>query len=385
MHATRTIGLGLSLATYFTLTSVAWAGTVTVQGNVTALDDVTQIPSVVGSALFDEQFSGEIPVDQYPGMTFGVGEFAMILPGVMEVGEVPDPMYTSPGVFFPAPIPGGGVQQGYILLSGAAVTFADPITQVGMTVGWSSTLYLTVWDQSGVMIGQITWEPEDGDATFLGVDTNGVPIGMLTVGNDDIWAGVAYDDLGPAARSDTWIWGVGAPCQTEADCLDDTWPCTAHECVDGACNYPLTTEPCDDTNACTDVDTCSEGVCAGTQIECADTSICTFDSCDPRVGCSNEPIEGCCLSDEDCPEGQTCLVGSNTCLGGPGDGDGDSTTTTTTGGTDTGEDTGTGDETGPAVDEGDKGCGCSTGAGGGGVALGLLALVVLGGVRRREG
>jgi MYXO-CTERM domain-containing protein len=384
MKSTLSIGLGGSLA-YFMLTGVAWAGTITAQGNVTALDDVAQLPSIVGSALFDEQFSGDIPLDQYPGLTFQVGELTMMLPGVMAAGEVTDPGYTSPGVHFPHPIAGGGVQQNYIILNGGAATFSEPVTQFGMTAGGSATTYITVWDASGALLGQVTWEPEDNDAAFVGLDTMGVPIGLLTVGNDDIWGGVPYDVLGAAARSDTWIWGLAGACASEANCLDDTWSCTAHACTEGACNYSLTTDPCDDDDACTDTDACAEGLCVGVPVDCSDGNVCTFDSCHSQDGCSNEPIEDCCLSDEDCPEEQTCLVGSNTCVGGPpDDDDDDDTTTTTESDTDTGDDEiGTSDETGPALDEGDRGCGCSAREHEGGAALGLLALVLLGGASRR--
>lgn len=384
MKPTLSIGLAGSLA-YFLLTNIAWAGTLTAQGNVTALDDITQIPSVTGSALFDEEPSGDIPLDQYPGISFQTGELTMMLAGVVEMGEAQGPTYANLGIHFPKPIAGGGVHNGYMILRGGAVTFSDPVTQFGLTAGSSTTTHITVWDVNGVMLGQVTWEPED-DATFVGIDTMGVPIGLLTVGSDDVWAGDPYDDLGAVSRSDTWIWGVDAPCQTEAGCLDDAWSCTAHACTDGVCNYPATTDVCDDLDACTEMDTCSEFLCAGVPISCDDFNICTFDSCDARTGCSNELVEDCCLSDEDCPEEQTCLLGSNTCVGGPPDDEGDTTTTTTDSGTDTGDDEigTTDDETGPAVDGTDKGCACSAETGGGTALLGLLALVLLGGVSPRR-
>jgi MYXO-CTERM domain-containing protein len=307
-----------------------------------------------------------------------------MLPGVMEAGEVPDPAYTSPGVHFPYPIAGGGVQQGYLIVSGGAATFAEPITQFGLTAGGSATTHITVWDVNGVMLGQVTWTPEEGDAAFVGIDTMGEPIGLLTVGSDDIWAGEPYDDLGAAARTDTWMWGLGGPCADASDCLDDTWSCTAHACNAGACEYAATIEACDDLDACTEMDTCSEFLCAGVAVDCSDGNVCTFDSCDARTGCSNEPIEGCCLSDEDCPEGEMCLIGSNTCFGGPPD-DTTTTTTTTDEGTDTGNDeVDESDETGAPIDEADRGCGCSAREREGGAMIGLLALIVLGASTRRR-
>ena len=128
-------------------------------------------------ALFDEMFQGIIPADQYPGMTFHTGEFAMINPLIMEMGEVPDPRWTSPGVHFPDPVAGGGVQNGYICQAGGAVTFADPITQFGLTAGGSHALYITAWDANFVIIGQVTWQPAEGDSAFARIDTMGVPFG----------------------------------------------------------------------------------------------------------------------------------------------------------------------------------------------------------------
>lgn len=393
MIATRTFARAVAgpLA-YFILISTAAAGTITAQGNVTALDHVSQLPSVTGIALFDGTFGGVIPLDEYAdvGLTFHTGELDMIFPGVSEAGEVPDPVYTSPGVFFPYPIAGGGVQLSSIIYNGGAVTFADPVTQFGLTAGGASVVHITAWDEMGVLIGAVTWEPEDIEAAFVGIDTMGVPIGLLTVGNDDIFGGEEYDDLGVAANTDSWMWGVAGPCQSAADCFEDGWSCTANTCESGACEYSLTEDPCDDGNACTETDTCVEGMCVGVTVDCADTNVCTHDTCNPNSGCSNTPIDDCCLSDEDCPEGSTCLLGSNTCVGGPpppppppDDDEGDPDPS----------DSETGSDTGPAAEEG-GGCGCSTdrgagftpgGPGFGGALLGLLGLVLLGlGLGRRR-
>jgi PKD repeat protein len=47
---------------------------------------------------------------------------------------------------------------------------------------------------------------------------------------------------------------------------------------------------CDDANACTVVDTCAGGTCAGTTIACDDSDPCTDDSCTPTTGCVFAPI-----------------------------------------------------------------------------------------------
>jgi MYXO-CTERM domain-containing protein len=210
----------------------------------------------------------------------------------------------------------------------------------------------------------------------------GVPIGFLTVGNDDIVGGEPYDDQGAFAQSDSWMWGVAAPCVADTDCFDEGWSCIAHACTDGACGYAYTTESCDDADACTETDTCAEGLCTGTTVNCSDGEVCTFDSCNDQNGCSNEPIENCCHTDEDCPENFECVVSSNTCVPLPPPPPPPPPDETDSGGD---EETESGSETtGPAAEEGRGGCGCSTGSRGGSALLGLLFLSLLGGIRRRR-
>lgn len=385
MQLPRTLSISLTaVPVYLALSGVAAAGTITAQGNVTALDDITQITSITGSALFNEMFQGVIPADQYPGMTFQTGLFADINPLIMEMGEVPDPRWTSPGVHFPDPIAGGGVQQGYICQAGGAMTFADPITQFGLTAGGSHPLHITAWDANFVIIGQVTWEPEEGDAAFVGIDTMGVPIGFLTVGNDDIVGGEPYDDQGAFALSDNWMWGVAAPCVGDSDCFDDDWACIGHACTDGACSYALTTEPCDDEDACTEADTCLDGACVGSAVNCAIADICMHDTCDDQNGCMYSPIENCCYVDEDCPENSMCVLSSNTCVPVPPPPPPPPPDETDSGGEEESEG---GNETTGAVaeDGGGGGCSCSTrGRGGGGALLGLFAVVLSCGIRRRQ-
>jgi MYXO-CTERM domain-containing protein len=382
MHLARTLSISLTaVPVYLALTSVASAGDITATGNVTALDNITQVTSITGSALFDEMFNGTIPADQYPGMTFHTGEFAEINPLITEMGEVPDPQYTSPGVHFPDPIAGGGVQTGYIIQAGGAVTFAEPITQFGLTAGGSHALYITAWDANMVIIGQVTWQPVEGDSAFVGIDTMGVPIGLLTVGNDDIVAGDPYDDQGAFAQSDNWMWGVAAPCVDETDCFDDNWSCVAHACNAGACTYTNTTEPCDDEDACTEGDICTDGVCTTTPVNCIDDDICTIHGCDARTGCFQNPVEDCCYTDEDCPEEETCLIATNSCEPGPPPPPPPPPDETDSGGE---ESSGGGETTGVAAEDGGGGCGCSTQSRGGTALLGLFVFVMVGGVRRRR-
>ena len=425
----RTLPLSfLGAAVSLIWASPASAGTLTAQGEVVPFTYRQQILDVTGSASFGDGDLEPIPLDAYQdaGMLFHVGPFAQILPGVMEVGEAVQPLAVSGGNYFPAPIGGGGSAQGSHNLNGGVVTFADPVTRFGATASSESTVYVTVWDQNGAMIGQITWEP-DGDAAFIGLDTQGVPIGMLAYGNDDVWNGEAYDSAGDLVVSDSWRWAVPLPCVDASDCENPQNDCVADLCVDGICNYVLTDDaPCWDEDACTVMDTCFNGECIGVDKECDDGIPCTQDFCDGEQGCYHEPDEegsigSCCITDDDCDRDLICPLDTNECAPAPdpGDGDGDPTTTsgdgdgdpttgdgdgdpTTTGdgdpatGDGDGDPTTTGDgdgdpttttggtgETGSSPNvSGDDGCACATDGRDEGVLFGLLGLILLGGIRR---
>ncbi len=71
---------------------------------------------------------------------------------------------------------------------------------------------------------------------------------------------------------------------------------------------------CDDGNACTENDTCSGGICAGTPVNCDDNNACTVDACDPRTGCTHTAVV--------CDDGDACTVDTcdpqNGCVHVPG-------------------------------------------------------------------
>ena len=91
------------------------------------------------------------------------------------------------------------------------------------------------------------------------------------------------------------------------DC-DDGNLCTDDSCDSAVgCVNENNAAPCDDGDACTTGDTCSEGTCAGgAALVCDDRDACTDDSCDPAIGCVNNPI--------DCDDGNLCTV--DTCKKG---------------------------------------------------------------------
>lgn len=122
----------------------------------------------------------------------------------------------------------------------------------------------------------------------------------------------------------------GNPCTAgdkcaAADCVpgvamdcDDGNVCTIEYCdTTSGCQYQNQGGPCDDDNACSSNDTCTAGVCGGTQsIICGDGNPCTQDACDPVTGCTYPELDDVPCSDGNpCTDGDTC--GSGVCLAGP--------------------------------------------------------------------
>ncbi len=99
------------------------------------------------------------------------------------------------------------------------------------------------------------------------------------------------------------------------DCNDDN-ECTNDYCdpETGACvNEPID-KPCDDGNACTVNDMCSNGVCAGEMMDCDDGNVCTDDSCNPDTGtCEHSYNSAPCDDGNACTVADTCNNGA--CVG----------------------------------------------------------------------
>lgn len=191
----------------------ASAGVITAQGAVTALTNAAQLTNVLGVADFDAAAVGTLPLNFYSaqGLTFHTGPLTAISAGVTTPGSAFAPQITNAGLFgnnyFPGPIAGGGIAAGNFEFLGGVATFAAnlAVTQVGLTASMNGEQFLTVWDKNGAMLGQVTWTPSN-DAAFVGIDTNGVPIGMVAYGNDDLFAGATYNVGGVTIISDTWKW-----------------------------------------------------------------------------------------------------------------------------------------------------------------------------------
>lgn len=77
---------------------------------------------------------------------------------------------------------------------------------------------------------------------------------------------------------------IGDCCEDDPSC-DDGNLCTTDICNDfDGCAYEANALPCDDVDACTEFDTCADGVCGGAPVDCDDgtgctSSVCTADTC----------------------------------------------------------------------------------------------------------
>jgi hypothetical protein len=121
----------------------------------------------------------------------------------------------------------------------------------------------------------------------------------------------------------------GDPCTTQDACsggkctggpalpCDDFNPCTAEACKPGqGCTYAPAPGWCDDGNACTTDDVCSNGKCTpGPDVECNDDNPCTKDACSSDVGCYFTKTAGPCDDGNPCTLNDQCKAGF--CSPGP--------------------------------------------------------------------
>lgn len=106
-------------------------------------------------------------------------------------------------------------------------------------------------------------------------------------------------------------------CDESSDCNDDN-DCTDDLCINpgtqqSECQHNNNAAQCDDGNACTTNDQCSNGTCQASQISCDDGNICTDDSCNPLTGCSNQFNTAPCSDGLFCTINDVCSQG--TCSG----------------------------------------------------------------------
>ena len=100
--------------------------------------------------------------------------------------------------------------------------------------------------------------------------------------------------------------GGQLPCSDGNICTDDG--CDPKS----GCTFSPNLIACNDGNACTDSDACQGGGCkAGKPLDCNDANTCTVDLCDPAKGCAYQKV----VDATPCNDGDLCTV-SDKCTGG---------------------------------------------------------------------
>jgi len=111
-------------------------------------------------------------------------------------------------------------------------------------------------------------------------------------------------------REENCVSGTALNCDDENICTDDSCNPLA------GCQHVNNNSPCDDEDACTVNDTCSEGICVGSSLlDCDDLNICTNDSCDSETGCIHTNNNLPCDDGNPNTENDVCVNG--TCIGTP--------------------------------------------------------------------
>jgi hypothetical protein len=189
------------------------ASIISSSGGVSALTDVSQLVGIVGTADFDGGLTaGAVALDTYTpqGLTFHIGALSSILSGVTTLGTASQPYFQAHSdAYFPATIAGGGTHVNQSAYVGGVATFSTTITQVGFTASSNGDQFLTAWDKSGKLLGQVNWVPQ-GASAFIGIDTLGVPIGMIAYGNDDLLNHAEYAVDGDTTMIDSLLWAAGS-------------------------------------------------------------------------------------------------------------------------------------------------------------------------------
>ena len=125
--------------------------------------------------------------------------------------------------------------------------------------------------------------------------------------------------------------GIDNDCDGEIDestCSSDN-ECVSAVCAgaDGCVLENLVGTACDDGSACTHSDTCAEGACSGTLVDCGDQNPCTDHACDPVTGCSTTNNTKPCDDGSVCTSEDYCFEGSCIGSGPPACDDGNPCTT----------------------------------------------------------
>lgn len=127
--------------------------------------------------------------------------------------------------------------------------------------------------------------------------------------------GASCNDLNRCTTLDTCVNGVctgSSPVTCAApDQCHNTGVCQP---ATGVCTYANKNNgtTCNDGNACTTQDSCTSGACGGVAVVCSSMDQChSPGTCDPAVGCSNPPVQDgtACNDSNACTQVDTCVGG----------------------------------------------------------------------------
>lgn len=142
------------------------------------------------------------------------------------------------------------------------------------------------------------FDADDGDACT--VDTCEVVDGGAAVVNTPLECEEGFEcDPNTGECVETIHLCAGVVCDDDNNCTDDGCDSDTGECV-----YTENAVECDDGDACTEVDVCGSGSCAGTETDCDDDDLCTEEEC----------VDGeCVYTDVECDEGYECSAETGNC------------------------------------------------------------------------
>jgi hypothetical protein len=206
----------------------------------------------------------------------------------------------------------------------AAINAGTIVHTIGVGAGADGEDLGYIAAQTGGTYTQVT-DPSDLVAELPGLDpagidhceVDGVDVPLDALGN--FTATATCQGPGPLVVTATCFANDVDMTQISADL---TLSCEAvcptnqgqPDCSEAACDGL----PCDDGNACTQTDTCTGGVCAGSNpVVCSDPGECLGAACDPGTGdCLpvNDPNGTDCNDGDVCTEGEECTNG--VCGGG---------------------------------------------------------------------
>ncbi len=117
--------------------------------------------------------------------------------------------------------------------------------------------------------------------------------------------------LGDACKAGKCTGPLSVTCEKPSNCQVAVCQSSSGAC---ATVPAIQGQACDDSNACTQGESCQAGSCTGILVGCDDGNPCTDDSCAPSTGCQHSFNTSSCSDGSACTQVDTCLLGQ--CLAG---------------------------------------------------------------------